>query len=407
MMYPVMFVINPFMNWIYMVYGIFTAGQRTWGGPRADAGKADEKTTATEAIAKAEAAGDDLNVVPETFRFADEAAFREAFQRPLMPSSHLAGRFAPAEELPGGYYRQGNDSGVLHSDMTRREPETGPCAIASRRESSTDSFMSSTSSIYPRRVESIFEPADTLSYFAQQALQRPPGGARFEADRPRHRDAPPISLGNRRHGQRRRSVSPGLIRGRPLPKAPDQLQLDLPFHRRRSASIDSLRSNDTGSTVSMHFHVPAYHRAAVSGSEPHHQPTHVFSAAQHEAKRAASPVQRRSSAPESSNRTGPAPSLDIERASRWRPQSHNGRSPLARKSLIRLATDRAASGSDAEGGSRMSRRLSSEEERGAQRRGRRRTPTAYGSDGRRRLSKRSRAPSSKRSSKDDTGSYAR
>lgn len=30
MMYPIMFIINPFMNWIYMVYGIFTAGQRTW-----------------------------------------------------------------------------------------------------------------------------------------------------------------------------------------------------------------------------------------------------------------------------------------------------------------------------------------------------------------------------------------
>ena len=29
MLYPIMFVLNPFFNWIYMVYGIFTAGQRT------------------------------------------------------------------------------------------------------------------------------------------------------------------------------------------------------------------------------------------------------------------------------------------------------------------------------------------------------------------------------------------
>lgn len=66
-LYPLMFVVNPFMNWYYMVYGIFTAGQRTWGGPRADAGAADKNTTVQEAIEYAEKTGDDLNVVPETF----------------------------------------------------------------------------------------------------------------------------------------------------------------------------------------------------------------------------------------------------------------------------------------------------------------------------------------------------
>lgn len=66
-LYPLMFVVNPFFNWYYMVYGIFTAGQRTWGGPRADAGAADQTTTVQEAIEHAEQTGDDLNVVPETF----------------------------------------------------------------------------------------------------------------------------------------------------------------------------------------------------------------------------------------------------------------------------------------------------------------------------------------------------
>lgn len=66
-LYPLMFVCNPFFNWYYMVYGIFTAGQRTWGGPRADAGAADKNTTVQEAIEHAEQTGDDLNVVPETF----------------------------------------------------------------------------------------------------------------------------------------------------------------------------------------------------------------------------------------------------------------------------------------------------------------------------------------------------
>ena len=72
MLYPVMFVLNPFFNWYYMVYGIFTAGQRTWGGPRADAATANEDTTPQQAIEQAENTGDDLNIVPETFMPAAE-----------------------------------------------------------------------------------------------------------------------------------------------------------------------------------------------------------------------------------------------------------------------------------------------------------------------------------------------
>ncbi|KAI0396723.1 class VII chitin synthase [Xylariaceae sp. FL0594] len=72
MLYPVMFVLNPFFNWYYMVYGIFTAGQRTWGGPRADAATANQDTTPQQAIEQAEKTGDDLNIVPETFMPAAE-----------------------------------------------------------------------------------------------------------------------------------------------------------------------------------------------------------------------------------------------------------------------------------------------------------------------------------------------
>jgi chitin synthase len=67
-LYPLMFILNPFFNWLYMVYGIFTAGQRTWGGPRADAAAADEHTTPKEAVEQATAQGDELNVNVETFR---------------------------------------------------------------------------------------------------------------------------------------------------------------------------------------------------------------------------------------------------------------------------------------------------------------------------------------------------
>ncbi|KAI1613302.1 chitin synthase [Exophiala viscosa] len=98
LLYPLMFTINPFMNWVYMVYGIFTAGQRTWGGPRADAGAADAQVTPQEAIEHAIATGDDLNVVPETFKPAMEVRRRRTRPSLLLPSPSIEGRFAPPEQ---------------------------------------------------------------------------------------------------------------------------------------------------------------------------------------------------------------------------------------------------------------------------------------------------------------------
>jgi chitin synthase len=108
-LYPIMFVVNPFFNWIYMVYGIFTAGQRTWGGPRADAGAAGVKKSPQEAIDHAIATGDDLNVIPETFRPAVEARKRHgrASAIGLQPPGTIEGRFVPAAEQPGGWFKQG------------------------------------------------------------------------------------------------------------------------------------------------------------------------------------------------------------------------------------------------------------------------------------------------------------
>ncbi|KAF2265934.1 hypothetical protein CC78DRAFT_168462 [Lojkania enalia] len=185
MLYPIMFVINPFFNWCYMVYGIFTAGQRTWGGPRADAGSADDKTTPQEAIEQAEAGGDDLNVVPETFKPAAEAAKHRPQAVPLQPAENIDGRFAAAERLPGGWYHHQNDSGLTLPNTLPRNPNVPNVPLHPR--SSMDSFVSATSagnSVYlPRRVESFMDPQDAQLYHKTQANQRPAGGAYFEADR--------------------------------------------------------------------------------------------------------------------------------------------------------------------------------------------------------------------------------
>ncbi|KAI9879830.1 MAG: hypothetical protein M1830_006853 [Pleopsidium flavum] len=179
-LYPIMFVINPFFNWVYMVYGIFTAGQRTWGGPRADAATADPHTSPQEAIEHAEATGDDLNVVPETFKPTAKAydAGRKA-SVPLQPSNHLEGRFAPAERLPGGWYQQGNDSGLTLPNTLPRNPNAPHIPLHPR--DSFDSGISNTTgvpSVYmPRRVESIMGEEDRRKYFFAQQAQREPGGA--------------------------------------------------------------------------------------------------------------------------------------------------------------------------------------------------------------------------------------
>ncbi len=179
-LYPVMFVINPFFNWIYMVYGIFTAGQRTWGGPRADAGAASPDTTPQQAIEHAEATGDDLNIVPETFIPAAHAQRpgRKA-PVPLQPSDHLEGRFALAERLPGGWYQQGNDSGLTLPNTVPRNPNAHHIPLHPR--DSFDSVISNTTgviSVYmPRRVESIMGDEDRRKYLFAQQAQREPGGA--------------------------------------------------------------------------------------------------------------------------------------------------------------------------------------------------------------------------------------
>lgn len=154
-LYPMMFVLNPFFNWYYMVYGIFTAGQRTWGGPRADAAAADANTTAQQAIEKAEQTGDDLNIVPESFKPAaqkraeaeiaaqgehtdgdlDYEEDRVDMMRKrrsrrtkrsdtvtdietgastggalLLPPDQVDGRFAVPERTPSGWYQHPDDS---------------------------------------------------------------------------------------------------------------------------------------------------------------------------------------------------------------------------------------------------------------------------------------------------------
>lgn len=327
MLYPLMFVLNPFFNWLYMVYGIFTAGQRTWGGPRADAGKADEKVSPEAVVEKGVKRGDELNVVPESFRPAAELRRRAMPVRaPVLPRDSVEGRFAAAEAVAGGWYVQRHSSGGLGRNWSPGRAEEGMRGRSRDSSASGNSRGSSSGSTYtPRRVESLVGLEDAVTYYDQQRRQWPAGGAHFE-----HATSHP-------------------------PPAFHNLARRRPYYPRRP-SADSAHSSGSESSVSLHF------------GFPHPSPPTQTALS---ATSAPLPGPLTSHPPTPPTLTVPAPTYTT--------QSTIASSPLARKSFTRLATDDATSDS----ASRLSRRHSAAD---AERRGRR----SFSVDryGRRRLSKR-------------------
>ena len=128
-LYPLMFVVNPFFNWYYMIYGIFTAGQRTWGGPRADAAAADTRTTAREAAEQAERQGDELNVVPESFKPAymarqEEQAASGTLTRQrsvIRPPDAIDGKFSARHKIAGGRWAFADETEGCPTALSGRE----------------------------------------------------------------------------------------------------------------------------------------------------------------------------------------------------------------------------------------------------------------------------------------------
>lgn len=215
-LYPMMFILNPFFNWYYMIYGIFTAGQRTWGGPRADAAAADSTTTAQEAIEIAEKTGDDLNIVPESFIpaaqerkgiLSEDKGFTTGTssggglgrsKSMVQPPDKLVGKFAAPERSANGMYQHFDDSMASVSLFAHAGgsslmlPTVAGSATTSKRHhhqqqqyhhqhqlQHRDSFDSTFSahttgansmSVYmPRRVESIMGEEDRRKYELAQA----------------------------------------------------------------------------------------------------------------------------------------------------------------------------------------------------------------------------------------------
>lgn len=171
-LYPLMFILNPFFNWLYMVYGIFTAGQRTWGGPRTDAAAADKHTTPEEAVEQARAQGDEFNVDVGTFRLSR----CEDRGVPVHPSEKVEGRFAPAAQLPeGGYANAYNDSGVAVTQVMSPLPGVPRIHLHPRQLSSDSGFTTdSTNPIsMPHSVESLMNEDEQIRLYLARKGQGP------------------------------------------------------------------------------------------------------------------------------------------------------------------------------------------------------------------------------------------
>jgi chitin synthase len=271
---------------------------------------------------------------------------------PLQPPNHLQGRFAPAERLPGGWYRQSTDSGILNPDLTHRRPSDPNLPQSSQRTSWQSVGVgsgSSRSSLVPRRVESLIGLEAVTAYHNQQAAQRPAGGAYYEA--PRLHPVPQIT---------RTSLEDPTLGEEPSQASGNSKG------KQRAASVHSAGSD---SSVSLHFGISPRTREPSPPTQP----------------RSYVPTRATEDVAVNTHLTLPTPT--------YQPGSsavRNGRSPLARKSFTRLApTSPTSEQREIELEVRVPRRASGARESGEEeRRGRRgRRSISVDGQGRRRLSK--------------------
>lgn len=111
-LYPLVFVLNPFFNWLYMIYGIFTAGQRTWGGPRADAATGQSNGKPDEEVA--------VQIDPDStgqYIKVPSNEEKEARRLPIHPAEKLNRRLASS--MPSSKTTSGSSVGRLLTDESQ------------------------------------------------------------------------------------------------------------------------------------------------------------------------------------------------------------------------------------------------------------------------------------------------
>ncbi|KAF3908158.1 hypothetical protein AA313_de0200528 [Arthrobotrys entomopaga] len=92
-LYPILFLVNPLVNWWYLVASVWSYKRRSWGGPRVRK-KAGE-------IVQVEEQEEEFDGLPEL-----SARERDAIREAALPWRTLSGRFVPAHVDQSGLYHR-------------------------------------------------------------------------------------------------------------------------------------------------------------------------------------------------------------------------------------------------------------------------------------------------------------
>ncbi|KAF9347419.1 hypothetical protein BGX26_001083 [Mortierella sp. AD094] len=105
LLYPMMFFIGPFVSWFLLVYGVITANERTWGGPRADAAaKKDKEHGDVEKGEGNENDDQDQDQDQDQSGFGNEEILGDSDDERIELPDHL---FYPQQQVPKRRLRRG------------------------------------------------------------------------------------------------------------------------------------------------------------------------------------------------------------------------------------------------------------------------------------------------------------
>ena len=114
-LYPLMFLLNPFLNWIYLVTGVCGIRNPRWSGPRNDATQNDAKEAAQVAILNAEEK--QTSMYPLGGQEA-QMPQQAAAGMHLQPTHDIEGHFVAPERGPDGRFEIGNPGGFTSSSSS-------------------------------------------------------------------------------------------------------------------------------------------------------------------------------------------------------------------------------------------------------------------------------------------------
>lgn len=113
-LYPIMFIINPFLNCVYMFHSVLTFTDRTWGGPRANVKKFTKPLDEEVLVGPS-------NGTETAIKASYSTIQPSPLSLPLQPLDKIEGCFVAPERDENGFYAFSDTS-----TLNLSSPETPP-----------------------------------------------------------------------------------------------------------------------------------------------------------------------------------------------------------------------------------------------------------------------------------------